>query len=368
MDVTNEILRVSPSASSEYDIFFKNDWQGPLLNDLLSKYSRIFVITQKNIRRLYFDNLEKNLSISIPQNQVLEIEDGETAKHISNLLRVYNDLIKAQLDRHSCIVALGGGVVGDFAGFVAATILRGVHFAQFPTTLLASVDSSVGGKVAVNVDQGKNMVGSFYQPDFVYCNLSVLHTLENREWYCGLAEMCKHAFLDHTGELFSGIKKNQMDMKNPDSDGLKKAIFDSASFKAKIVEQDEKEKGLRAILNLGHTTAHALESLTGYSSFSHGEAVSRGLVTALLLSEYLYQVDANKIEQYIKLMLDLNLPCDTFGFSAEEIQHHMQFDKKSSSGSPRFVLINNDFKPVINQQINQDDFTKIWMMQKDRFG
>ena len=351
-----------------YPVILDKSWQNEELKGLLKGYSNIYIITQKNIRQLYLDSFLTQTGLVINPRNILEMEDGEIAKHISNLTRFYNQLIDARIDRKSCIIAFGGGVVGDFSGFVASTLLRGVAFVQFPTTLLAAVDSSVGGKVAVNVDRGKNMVGSFYQPDFVFCNMNSFKTLQETQWNCGLAEMCKHAILEPQGKLYADLMENRAHLRNPDSIHLQKAIHDSAAFKAQIVNQDERESGLRAILNLGHTSAHALESITAYKVFSHGEAVSRGLISALLLSQKMHNLADATVEKYISLLTQLELPCDTAGFSAQEIWKHMQFDKKTHQGIVRFVLLDQLAHPVYGIEVEESVFSKIWSLQKERFG
>ncbi|MBW7859275.1 MAG: 3-dehydroquinate synthase, partial [Leptonema sp. (in: Bacteria)] len=271
----------------------------------------------------------------------------------------------------------GGGVVGDLAGFVAATLLRGITFVQVPSTLLSMVDSSVGGKVAVNVNTGKNMVGAFYQPKLVYSNLNYLQTLPPKEWICGLAEMVKHSFLTENESIYASLVESAKSLQQNENKSapfswlepneLAARIRESVSVKAAIVAEDETEQGIRATLNLGHTTAHAIESLQHYTGMTHGEAVSRGLVTALYLSKNIGLSD-QEFESMIELMHTLGLPLDTAGFEADQLFEHTKFDKKNQLGQIRFVLLKKRGQPVWGQPITISEFRQAWALQKKRFG
>ncbi|MCR9142758.1 MAG: 3-dehydroquinate synthase [bacterium] len=369
-----DFLRVEPTGSPAYPVYVENDFarlqSGGDFD--LEGVSQFFLISQTGLEESvvvpFLEALGERIPGGLPKERVVLIGQGEASKHISRLAPVYNRLIELDVDRKSCLIALGGGVVGDFTGFVAATLLRGVSFVQIPTTLLAAVDSSVGGKTAVNVDRGKNMVGAFYQPRFVYFNTRFLRTLPEREWICGLAEMAKHACLDGEGRLLADLENNADLLRNPDAPELRQAVLDSAAFKARVVSEDEREGGLRAILNLGHTTAHSLESLTDYKRFSHGEAVARGLVTALLLSRRVLGLAEEKMERYFKLFERLGLPGDTAGFAPAEVLDHMRFDKKSVRGIPRFVLLEDAGRPRYGIEVREEDFLAAYTEQAERFG
>lgn len=354
-------IRLPGSAPYEYPIFIQESYAG-LAQILRERPGKLFVISQKGLESVLDLFFRES---GVPRDRLYLIEQGEENKHLNQLGEVYNWLIQSGIDRSSSIIAPGGGVVGDFAGFVASTILRGVPFIQIPTTLLASVDSSVGGKVAVNADFGKNMVGSFYHPAFVYCNVSVFSTLPEDEWSCGFAEIVKHSFLEETSRDLNYLEQNAQNIRKPEI--LSLVIRDNVRFKASIVSQDEKETGLRSILNLGHTTAHALESITQYKKFSHGQAVSRGLVTALLLSEKT-GLSATDRERMFSLMQKLALPLDTAGFGAAELLEHMKFDKKNTGGQIRFVLLEKPGKPVFGIPITAEEFENAWSAQKRLFG
>lgn len=366
-------LEVRPSDSPAYRVFVERGFERLREERLFESLgvSRLFVLSQEGLDDAViapFLKATADLFDGPPEDRVLQIRQGEAAKHINNLAPVYNRLIEADADRKSCLVALGGGVVGDFTGFVAATLLRGVAYVQIPTTLLAAVDSSVGGKTAVNVDRGKNMVGAFYQPRFVYFNTELLRTLPEREWVCGLAEMIKHGCLEASGRILADLEEHAEELRDPGADALRRAVLDSAGFKAEVVRQDEREGGLRAILNLGHTTAHALESLTHYERFSHGEAVSRGLVTALLLSRNTTGLAPDVTERYLKLMERLGMPRDTANFSADDILDHMRFDKKAVRGVPRYVLLAGPGDARFGVEVPADEFRRAWDEQRERFG
>lgn len=348
----------SKRESVRYPIYIADHYRD--LGTLLSE-DRLFVFSQKGLEDPL---LEFFAETKLPRERVYMLEQGEQYKHIAETRKAYNWLIEQGIDRRSTIVAFGGGVVGDFTGFIAATILRGVKFVQVPTTLLACVDSSVGGKVAVNADSGKNMIGAFFHPALVYCNVSMFATLPEPEWLCGFAEMVKHGFLEPTGRVLEFLESNAARIR--DKEILTRAIGDSASFKAEIVGQDEQETGLRAILNLGHTTAHALESVTEYKRFSHGQAVSRGLVTAILLSAS-RGLPRDRTERMLALMQTLALPMDTAGFSAHVLFDHMKFDKKNSGSQIRFVLLEAS-GPVYGVSVREAEFQAAWEEQKERFG
>lgn len=322
----------------------------------------IFLITERSIHSLYSKYLEKELSsLGIPVREIY-VKGGEKSKHIDRTGDVYNKLIEYGADRKSLILAFGGGVVGDFAGFIASTYLRGIRFVQIPTTLLACVDSSVGGKVAVNADFGKNMIGSFYQPEFVFAPLFALSTLSSREWKCGQAEIIKHSLLSG-GEYWEKVKAHSFKDLNVDSPILPYMIAESVRFKASVVSSDEKETGLRKILNLGHTTAHAIESVTKYKKFSHGEAVAIGLVTALLLSEQKSGLDPITTTETIATLKNYGLPFLT-KLKSKELAKHMLHDKKNVGGSIRFVLLEKPGSPIFDIPVESRDIILTIRKQK----
>lgn len=347
--------------------------QVPGLAGTLSKwkFSSIIVITEERLRDLVYGHLKPHLEVAAAGRPIHVVyrPGGEESKHSSFLEPIYDELIRSGVDRSTLLFAVGGGVVGDFAGYLAATLLRGIPLVQIPSTLLSMIDSSVGGKVAVNVNAGKNMVGAFYQPRLVFANLSLLQTLPDEEWLCGLAEMAKHAMLAEEAYVFDRLLASaKKGFRSLSYEELRDRIAESIAVKARVVMLDERETGLRACLNLGHTTAHAIESLLQYRGMTHGEAVSRGLVAALLLSREMGGLPAEECESMLSLMEALALPMDTAGFEADALIEHMQFDKKNEGGTVRFVLLERRGQPVWGIPLEADAFRRVWSEQRNRFG
>jgi 3-dehydroquinate synthase len=269
---------------------------------------------------------------------LLVIEAGEAAKSIDNANMLWEKLLELGADRATVVVAVGGGVIGDLAGFVAASFARGIPFVQVPTTLLAQVDSSVGGKVGINLPGAKNMVGAFWQPRGVLIDTQVLETLPNREYRSGLAEVVKYGvILD--AEFFNYLEQHVDDLNGRSPDALRHIIRRSCELKALVVSQDEREEtGLRAVLNYGHTFCHAIETLTGYGTYLHGEAVAIGMVCASRLAERMGRIPATLTTRQEKLLAALGLPTQLPKLNADEMINVMGRDKKAEQGRLRFVL------------------------------
>jgi 3-dehydroquinate synthase len=328
----------------------------------LKNVSKFIILTNRQIAGIYEKYLRQELQSQNTPFHIIYLKSGEKNKHIDRTKKIYHELVKLDADRKAVIIAFGGGVIGDFAGFIAATYQRGIRFVQIPTTLLACVDSSVGGKVAVNLDLGKNMIGAFYQPEFVFAPLFSLSTLPEREWSCGLAEIVKHAFLDG-GDFLNRLETSKREDFHSDSEILRYAIDESVRFKSSVVAMDEREGGVRAILNLGHTTGHAIESLTKYSRYSHGEAVSMGLMTALLLSKKILGFSDSNLERAIKIMKALRLPTRVKEKAADVIQH-MDHDKKKDGNVLKFVLLEDFGKPRFGVAVDRDTILETLKFQK----
>lgn len=277
------------------------------------------------------------------------LPDGEQHKTLETLNQIFDAMLGAQLDRKAVIVALGGGVIGDMAGFAAAVYMRGIRFVQVPTTLLAQVDSSVGGKTAVNHPLGKNMLGAFYQPIAVEIDTDVLNTLPDREMSAGLAEVIKYGLI-LDGDFFSWCEKHAAGLRARDPDLLATAIHRSCEFKSWVVSQDEKESGLREILNLGHTFGHAIEAGMGYGQWLHGEAVGCGLVMAADLSAEVCGFPAQDVERVRQLVRAIGCPDvgPVLG-GADQWLNLMRGDKKSRGGEITFVLM-----PRIGESIRRN--------------
>ena len=307
---------------------------------------RVAVVTNTTVGPLYLDKLAQVLSQAGKQVTSIVLPDGEEEKNWASLMRVFDVLLTEKCDRKTTLVALGGGVIGDLTGFAAATYMRGVPFIQVPTTLLAQVDSSVGGKTGINHPLGKNMIGAFYQPQAVIADTATLDTLPLRELSAGLAEVIKHgAIIDE--EFFDWIEANIARLMNRDAAALAHAIRRSCEIKADVVRQDEREGGLRAILNFGHTFGHAIEAGLGYGEWLHGEAVGCGMVMAADLSHRLGFIDAAARDRMSALVRAAGLPVVAPDLGTERWLELMQVDKKNEGGQIKFILLKPLGKTVI---------------------
>lgn len=299
------------------------------------------LVTDSNVADSHAAAVRESLTSNGWRCETEVLPAGETSKSLDKLSDVYDRLIELNADRRTLIVAVGGGVVGDAAGFIAATFMRGIPFIQVPTTLLSAVDSSVGGKTGVNHPRAKNMIGAFYQPIGVFIDTATLDTLPDREYRSGLAEVVKYGMiLDEAFLAYLEQHVDEINSRKPEV--LRYIIAQSCRLKASVVEQDEFEtRGLRAALNYGHTFGHAFEALAGYGELLHGEAVSIGMVHASSLAERRGLIDASVTKRQIQLLQKLHLPTvlpKTLTFAADDVLQRMRLDKKSVSGSLRFVL------------------------------
>jgi 3-dehydroquinate synthase len=297
------------------------------------------VISDANVVPLHGNKALKSLRAAGFEPVLLTVPAGETAKSLSTVQRCYDQLAAHRLERKSFVVALGGGVVGDLAGFVAATYLRGIPFLQVPTTLLAQVDSSVGGKVGVNLKAGKNLVGAFYQPKLVLCDLEILRTLPMREYRAGLAEVIKYGII-YDRRFFETLEAGMERLLQRDAYLLARVVARCCEIKAEVVGQDETESGLRAILNFGHTIGHALEAISHYGKYLHGEAISIGQVAAARLSAKALGLPAADEERIRRCFEAAGLPTRLKLNPAAQRRAlaAMQLDKKVSGGEVKFVL------------------------------
>lgn len=322
-----------------YPIYFVHNGLSDIGNTFKKhvKSNRIFIITDSNVYPLYFDIIHKSLRNSGLDVSHYIIPAGETSKTMEMAEILLNNVYKSGILRDGAIIALGGGVVGDIAGFVAATYMRGIDFVQIPTTLLAQVDSSVGGKVAVNLKNGKNIVGAFHQPRMVYIDTIVLKTLNKREVLGGLSEIIKYGVI-WDWELFEYIERNILNILNMDIDKLLYIIKKSCEIKGKIVSLDEKEENLRAILNFGHTIGHAIEALTGYRKYIHGEAVAIGMVYASMIALNLGYINKAHFERIVSLIEKAGLPTKYCNLPKEDIIELIKHDKKNREDKTKFVL------------------------------
>jgi 3-dehydroquinate synthase len=314
---------------------------------------RVAVVTNVTVAPLYLERLAAGLTASGLDVVRIVLPDGEAYKNWETLNLVYDRLLEARCDRQTTLIALGGGVIGDLAGFAAATYQRGVPFVQVPTTLLAQVDSSVGGKTAINHPSGKNMIGAFHQPLAVYADVDTLATLPARELRAGLAEVIKHGLIGDLG-FFEWLESNIGQLLARDTEALVYAVRRSCEIKAKIVALDERETGLRALLNLGHTFGHAIETAKGYGAWLHGEAVATGMVMAADLSRRLGYLSDDDVRRVIALLERTGLPVTVSGMTAPRFIELMSVDKKAAAGRTRFVLLERLGSAVINGDVPQD--------------
>ncbi len=300
---------------------------------------RCALISDVHVAPLYAKAALDSLSTAGFEPILITVAAGEKAKTLTTVRYCYEQLAAHRLERKSFIVALGGGVVGDLAGFVAATYLRGIAFLQVPTTLLAQVDSSVGGKVGVNLKAGKNLVGAFHQPRLVLCDLNTLKTLPKREYLAGLAEVIKYGIIADA-RLFRQLERDLPELLQRDPTLLRLVVARCCQIKAQVVGDDETESGRRAILNFGHTIGHALETISGYGRFLHGEAISIGQVAAARISSELIGLSSFDVERIALLLNRTGLPTNIKLDLRQRARllRAMQLDKKVSQGEVKFVL------------------------------
>jgi len=298
---------------------------------------RAIIVTNPEIDKLYGDRTRSSIEQAGFQVDTIQIPEGEEHKSLASAEKAYNYLMEFNCDRNTILVALGGGVIGDLTGFIAATFMRGIPFVQIPTTLLSQVDSSVGGKTAVNHPRGKNIIGAFYQPKVVLIDLETLSTLSSDEFRAGLAEVVKYGVIADP-ELFDYLNQNSERILKLDSECLSRIIETSCAIKAKVVESDERESRRRMILNFGHTFGHAVEALTGYVQYKHGEAVAIGMVFASRLSNEMDKCSTLVGERVEELLVKLNLPVKSPNLNSNEIIESMYHDKKTTAKKIKFIL------------------------------
>ena len=296
------------------------------------------IVTDTTVAPLYAERLRKSLAVRHARVLQIDLPDGEAHKGWASLNAIFDALLAAQCDRKTLLYALGGGVVGDITGFAAACYMRGIDFVQVPTTLLAQVDSSVGGKTAINHPRGKNMIGAFHQPQRVIADLATLSTLPKREVAAGLAEVIKYGPIADDAFLV-WLEAHVDDLLDLDAEALAHAVRRSCEIKAGVVAQDEREGGLRAILNFGHTFGHAIETGLGYGEWLHGEAVGCGMVMAADLSVRLGLIDAAYAQRLTRLIERAGLPTVGPSLGVERYLALMRGDKKAEDGAIRFVVI-----------------------------
>jgi 3-dehydroquinate synthase len=299
---------------------------------------KIAVVSNSTVSSLYGERISDSIRNSGYIPQTIVVPDGEEHKNLATLQSIFDELLKYKLDRNSLLIALGGGVVGDITGFAAATYMRGIPYIQIPTTLLAQVDSSVGGKTGIDHPLGKNMIGAFWQPKLVWIDIETLKTLPQRELLAGLAEVIKYGII-HDAGLFDFLESHREQILNLDQEAMTYIIKRSCEIKAEIVAKDERESGLRVILNYGHTIGHAIETVTGYTQLLHGEAVAIGMALEARLSGMLHLIDKKDVQRIRTLIESYGLPVEKpANLKVHSILISMQLDKKAVAGELRLIL------------------------------
>lgn len=355
--------------SRSYPIFIGENLlqQAGLLNQFVQ--GKAMVVTNETIAPLYLDKVLDALG-NTPKSSVV-LPDGEAFKNVDTMDKIFDGLLSEGFDRGCTIIALGGGVVGDMAGFAAASYQRGVNFIQVPTTLLAQVDSSVGGKTAVNHRLGKNMIGAFHQPIAVLADMSLLSSLPDRELKAGLAEVIKYGFIIDAA-FFEWLEKNMPALLQRDTKAIAHAVKRSCEIKAAVVEADEFERGQRALLNFGHTFGHAIEAGMGYGNWLHGEAISAGMVMGLEMSMRCGMIDTATVDRGRALLHCAGLPTTPPSeIDKNTFLRYMLRDKKVEDGALRLILLNKIGTAVVSSDFKEemlhatlDHFCTIQIAQK----
>ena len=317
------------------------------------------LITNTTLAELHLPAVRSYFQKLVPQFAEIILPDGEEYKTLATTGKIYHHLSQAGLDRKSALIAFGGGVITDITGFAASTYMRGVRYYQIPTSLLAQVDSSVGGKTGVNLPEGKNLVGTFYQPDGVMCDLSFLETLPPREFREGMSEVLKAGFLAG-GKLLRILKEKTRELSSGIQDILEEVVYLSIDYKREVVEEDELESGIRAVLNYGHTIGHALEKAAGYGVLRHGEAVAVGMVGEAIIGKNLGFVDPGFISLQEEMLRASDLPTKvSVPVSREIFFQALRQDKKKEAGQLRISIVKESGKPLFGIKIDEDMVSEV---------
>ena len=334
-----------------YPIFIGSDLNPQSLLEPYIKGKQVMIVTNTTVAPLYLEHYVTAIEALGKKVATCILPDGEKYKNIEHLNLIFDALLEAGFNRDATVLALGGGVIGDMAGFASACFQRGVYFIQVPTTLLSQVDSSVGGKTGINHPLGKNMIGAFQQPQVVLADMAQLSTLPDRELSAGLAEVIKYALLGDL-DFLVWLEGNMDGLVGRDSALLAEAVYRSCAHKARIVANDEKEQGERALLNLGHTFGHAIESYLGYGVWLHGEAVATGMVMAADLSQRMGWISAEDLERTKKIIQRAHLPVKCPAIPLDEFLAYMAHDKKVLNGQLRLVLMKSLGQAVISKEFD----------------
>lgn len=347
------IQLLASTRSKEYPIFLDAgaiDSIGQLWSSI-GNTGKVVIITDRNVAGIFLEAVSDSLADAGFSVADIVVEPGEGAKSLDQAARLYSRLFELQVRRRDAILALGGGVVGDLAGFIASTYMRGIGLIQVPTTLLSQVDSSIGGKVGVNISEAKNYVGSFYQPDIVVTDPSLLQSLPQRQLQEGLAEVVKYALL--TGdEFFTALEASCDDFLSMNMSFVEPVVRRCIEYKLQVVSEDERDYGRRAVLNLGHTVGHGIEAAGGYQAYSHGQAVALGLIAALRLSQQFFGLAEEYTGRLSSLLGKIGLPVSMRGIDPDAVIASMASDKKADDLSANMVLLKSLGQPEINCSVD----------------
>ncbi|MCU4305868.1 3-dehydroquinate synthase [Acinetobacter ursingii] len=341
-----------------YPIFIGSQLDPKTLLAPYIKGQQVMIVTNTTLEQLYLSHYVHDLESLGKKVATCVLPDGEKYKNLENLNLIFDALLEAGFNRDCTVLALGGGVIGDMAGFASACFQRGVYFIQVPTTLLSQVDSSVGGKTGINHPLGKNMIGAFKQPEVVMADMAQLRTLPARELSAGLAEVIKYALLGDL-EFLAWLEQHMDDLLAGDESLLAQAVYRSCAHKARIVANDEKEQGERALLNLGHTFGHAIESYLGYGKWLHGEAVATGMVMAADLSQRMGWISAEDLQRTKNIIQRAKLPISCPKIPLDEFLSYMAHDKKVLNGQLRLVLLQQLGQAVITKEFDVEKMKQV---------
>ncbi|NGP86764.1 3-dehydroquinate synthase [Fodinibius halophilus] len=362
----SDIIDVQISQLQKYGVIVGENLDSSFVRFCNNRFSgdRIYVMIDEKVNRLHGSNVEKMCSKAFERVMMLEVPEGETSKSMSEWNKHVNTLLEEGVERSTPLLAVGGGVTGDLGGFVAASVLRGIPLLHMPTSLLAMVDSSIGGKTGINHETGKNLIGAFYQPDAVFTDISFLETLEHAEWITGMAEILKYAAIDNP-TIFDKLQTLVDDSLSP-KDQWQNVIRESVRIKVDIVQQDALEAGKRAYLNFGHTFGHALENLSGYGELSHGEAVFVGMIAATYFSAQLgHPVDDTRFAPFIS---SYKQQMATLPEEVDQLINAMKLDKKVKNNTIRLVLLNEWGSPYIHECTDYSLLQESWEYALSQFN
>ncbi len=340
-----------------YDILFTTDFSdlNSEIRNLGFEDRKIAIITDSNVEKLYSSEVKNALSEGFKCAEIFVIPAGEENKNLDEIRKIYDFLVERHFDRHDLIVALGGGVVGDMAGFAAATYLRGISFVQIPTTLLSQTDSSIGGKTGVDLGGIKNMVGAFYMPRLVYMNISTLKSLDERQYASGFAEVMKHGLIKDQN-YYTWLIENMYEIGDRDPQVLLEMVMRSCNIKKAVVEKDPTEKGDRALLNFGHTLGHAIEKYKNFEML-HGECVALGCIAAAFISWKRELISMDEYYEIRDMFVPFNLPISIEDVDKEAVLDLTKSDKKSDSDKIKFILLKKIGKAFIDDTVSRQEMS-----------